>query len=269
MPTALLPTAPFFARLRARLALLGDDLRVDFDEAAATLGGVLPDVDVQHVPRRDVTERAPLVDKPITPLERLESAPGVTVSRDFREAGRGERWDRVREYDPRVYGWPRNKKRGQARGLLPWEQVSTIVLHTAGVAGLHPDRWLGVPCHVAVANDATVVLCHELNTYLWAAHAANRYSCSLEVAGNRAITEAQIPAVRAALTYMTEELRRRRPRGPDGETLPVYVAPHRFSHRSRAKDCDTAIWEAVGEWGMRELGLRLGPVVGSGRPLPF
>ena len=234
---------------------------VELDERAAVSAGQLDGVDLLDVGRPDPDERRT--------LELLYATPGVVVSRDFRDAGSGARWDRVRDYDTSVYGWPRNKQRGQARGARPWEQISTIVLHTAGVKGLGPDRWLGVPCHAAVADDASIVLCHELNSYLWAAHAANRYSCSLEIAGKRTITDAQIPAARALLRYMVEELRRNRPVGPDGLPLPVYIAPHRFSHSSRGKDCDVAIWESVGAWGMKDLGLLLGPVVGSGRPLPF
>jgi len=182
------------------------------------------------------------------------------VSRDFRDQAA---WPRARNYDPAIYGYPRNKGRGRPRGRLPWAKVTTIVLHTAGVPkGMHADRWLGVPCHVAVADDATVVLCHDLNTYLHAAHAANRFSCSLEVAGDCTITDEQVPAARAALRYMATELRARRPG-------PVYVIPHRFAHSSRVRDCGPAIWAAVAEWGLAELELLLGPVVGSGRPLPW
>ena len=248
--------------LRAQFALFSRDLRVSVAEGRAALAGKLEGVDLTDVGRRDFSE-------PQTALERLRGTPGVVVSRDYRDAGRGGRWDRVREYNPAIHGWPKNKERGQARGVLPWAQVSTIVLHTAGVEGMGPGRWLGVPCHAAVASDASIVLCHELNSYLWAAHAANRYSCSIEIAGKRTITDEQISAARALLRYTVEELRARRPLGPDGDMLPLHVAPHRFSHRSRGKDCDVAIWESIGVWGMRELGLDLGPVVGSGRPLPF
>lgn len=259
----------WIAQLKARVALLASDLRVDVDEAAAVIAGACEGVDLSCVGTRDEAERVVAVAEPVTPLERLEATPGVIVSRDFREAGKGARWDRVREYDPKVHGWPKNKERGQARGVLPWEKVSTIVLHTAGVNGLHPDRWLGVPCHAAVANDATVVLCHELNAYLWAAHTANKFSVSIEIAGDRTITDAQIPAARALLRYVVEELRRRRPLDENGEPLPLYVAPHRFYHRSRVKDCDGPIWTQIGAWGMDELDLQLGPVLGTGKPLPF
>ena len=217
--------------------------------------------------------------KPGSPLSRLRSV--AAISRDFRDAGKGGEFDRLAKYSSKVYGGNGDKSRAQSRGVLEWRNVSTIVLHTAGIAEprhtdptsdtivMRPDRWLGVPCHNAVAADDTIVLCHELNAYLWAAHAANRYSCSMEIAGNGTITEKQIVAARALLTYNVDELRTRRPRGADGQVLPVYIAPHRFSHRSRSRDCGAAIWEAVGEWGIRELGLLLGPVVGSGKPLPW
>lgn len=233
---------------KAQLAAIGE--RVEPNEIAALDGS--DDVDTERVPVRD--------DAVDTALDHLRES--TIVSRDFREAGRGALWDRVRVYNPAVYGYPKNKQRGQARGVIAWEKITTIVLHTSGVNGLHPDRWLGVPTHVAIANDATVVLCHELNAYLWASHAANRYSCSLEIAGNQTITDAQVDSGRAALRYMVEELRARR-------VGPVYVAPHRFSHKSRPNDCGPAIWEKLGEWSMDALELQLGPVVGSGRPLPW
>jgi hypothetical protein len=238
-------------RCQSLLAALGE--HVDASEVADVLAGT-SEVDTEHVPV--------VAAVPTSAIEQLRSTSGVVVSRDFRAAGRGQKFDRVREYDPKVHGYPRNKQRGQARGVLKWESIATIVIHTAGVSGMHPDRWLGVPTHVAVANDASVVLCHELNAYLWAAHAANRYSCSLEIAGNKTISEAQVVSGRAALRYMVNELRSRRPG-------PVHVAPHRFSHKSRAQDCGAEIWAALGEWAMQMLGCELGPVVGSGQGLPF
>jgi len=216
----------------------------------------------------DMPDREGLSGLPRAPLEQLES--DATVSRDFRNY---ELWPRDATYTTARYGWPKNKKRGRSHGTIPWERITTIVIHTAGVnepprmrgnkpSGMHPDRWLGVPCHTAVANDGTIVLCHPLNAYLYAAHAANRYSCSLEIAGNQTITEYQVPAARAALRYMAAELRRHRPG-------PVKVIPHRFSHLSRVDDPGEEIWQLVGEWGQRELGLVIGDVVGSGRPLPW
>lgn len=242
----------WLSRLLARYATLVDE-RVEIAEASQAHEGALADVDLTSVPAPEPKG---------TPLERLER--DALVSRDFRAAGKGEEWDRVRDYDTRIYGWPRNKKRGQARGTRQWDAIDTIVLHTAGVNGLHPDRWLGVPCHAAVANDATVVLCHDLRAYLWAAHAANRYSVSVEIAGNQTITPAQVRSARSLVRYMAEELRAQR-----GSGRPLYIIPHRFSHRSRVNDCGELIWRHIGEWAIDELGLELGEVVGSGRGLPW
>lgn len=231
--------------------------RVDWDEVKAALENRLEGVDTSENAPDDPSERAPAVPAPVTPLERLEAS--VTVSRDFRDL---QKWDRTKKYDWRKYGWPADKSRGQSRGTRPWEQITTIVLHTAGVEGMGPDRWLGVPSHAAVADDATAVLQHRMPAYLWAAHAANRYSVSLEISGNRTITPEQIPVARALVRYFYEE----RQRHVEGQ---MYIAPHMFSHRSRVNDCDVQIWREVGEWAMDELSLELGPVVGSGSGMPF
>ena len=247
--------------------------RADWSEIVATLKGELEDVDqtrngdvendIEYVevpepawPFKSVTLGGPVAG---SALDTLIATPGVVVSRDFRDL---TKWDRLDEYPWRQYGWPSSKARAQSRGRVEWENLTTIVVHTAGATNLHPDRWLGVPSHCAVADDATAVLQHFLNTYLWAAHAANRYSASLEVAGNGGITDEQVPVARALVRYMYET-RQEHVEGP------MYIAPHRFSHSSRGKDCDWDIWDAVCVWAMDELGLKLGPVVGSGKPLPF
>lgn len=252
--------APFTAFVRARMLLLADrHLRVDLDEAAAVVAGMLDGADLEHVGEADPDERDESTPEPVTPLERLIATPGVIVSRDFRAAGKGAEWDRVRKYDGRVYGYPTDKSRGQARGVLDWDQIDLLGLHTAGTNGLHPDRWLGVPCHNAVANDATIVLCHRLNAYLWSIHAANRRAVSMEVAGNQTITPAQAVAARALARYNVETLREKRSPDKDGGPRPIYVAPHRMFHRSRGVDTNAAIWREVGEFCIDELGCKLAP----------
>lgn len=232
--------------------------RVDWREFLDTIEERLEDVD-QKINGDEPADVDDSTQKPVTPYERLIATPGVVVSRDFRDV---KKWDRTKTYDWRKYGWPGDKSRGQSRGKLPWDKITTIVLHTADANGMHPDRWLGVPSHCAVADDSTAVLQHRLDAYLWAAHALNRFSMSLEIAGKGAITDAQIPVARALVRFMYET----RQSHHEGQ---MYIAPHRFGHRSRVRDCDSAIWNAVGVWAMDELGLELGPVVGSGKPLPF
>lgn len=231
--------------------------RVEAAEQAAVASGVLDGVDLLGRAVAELTERVPTIAEPVTPLEVLEARVGI--ARDYRDL---ELWDRTRKYDTRKHGWPADKSRGQSRGVREWASITTIVLHTAGVRGMHTDRWLGVPTHAAVADGGEVVLCHHLLAYLWAAHSANRYSMSLEVGGNRTLTDDQVEPARELVRYMVDERRRHH----DG---PLFIGPHRFFHKSRGVDCDAPIWGAVGEWAIRELDLELAPIDGSGRPLPF
>lgn len=255
-----------YATLRDWAARLGVHDRVEPLEAEAAERNAIVDIDTRRNAMREVAERDFSTPAPVTPLERLESAPGVVVSRDFRAAGKGAKWDRVREYPARPHGYPLNKKRGQSRGVRRWESIDTIMLHTAAVK-LGPDRWLGVPCHGAIASDASVVLCHHADAYLWHGHAANRYSIGIEISGARTIEPPQVEPARALVRYYVELLREHHEaEGVGGK--PIKIIPHRHSHSSRGVDCDAAIWRAVGEWAIDTLDLELGPVVGSGRPIP-
>jgi hypothetical protein len=237
-------------QLTAGLAERLAEERVTEAERLAVEAGALPGIDLSAGPE---------LGHDGNPLARLHAA--TTVSRDFRTSGKGQAWDRVKVYPAKPYGYPRNKQRGQSRGVREWSSIDKVVLHTAGVDGLHPDRWLGVPTHGAVADDATVVLCHELTAYLYAAHELNRRSVSIEVAGNRTISAEQVEPGRALIRYYVEQLREHHDR-------PLYLSPHRHGHSSRGNDCDAAIWRELGEWAIDTLGLQLGEPVGSGRPIP-
>lgn len=232
------------------------DGRIDPDELLALLRGELPGVDPTRLPEPDL-----VLDPDDQPIDALLPY----VVRDFREAGKGKAFDRCREYDPKIYGYPVDKSRGQALGARGWLGIDTIVIHTAA-AKLHADRWLGVPCHLAVDDRGGVVLCHDLRSYLAAAHKANSYSVSLEVSGTREILPEQVEPARAAVRYVVEELTQRRFEA--GVDTPIKIIPHRHSHWSRVNDCDRGIWQAVGEWSIRELGCVLGDVVGTGKRIP-
>lgn len=237
--------------------------RIDPDELDRLLADEIEGVDSTRSPVRDLTELDDSTPGPTTPLERLLAE--VPIARDFREAGAGRTWDRAKRYNPKVYGHPPVKIRGASQGTRDIELVDTIVLHTAGVS-LHVDRALGVPCHALVAGDGQLVLCHELPAYLAAAHRANSYSVSLEISGVRTIGAHQIPAARAWTRYAAEELRRRHARA--GVRRQIKVIPHYCATDKRPVDCDPEIWRAVGEWSIDELGLVVGDVVGTGRPIP-
>ena len=160
-----------------------------------------------------------------------------------------------------IWGWfggGKNKpSRGKAHGKLKWEKCSTTVLHTMDVeAG--PARCVGMPVQDCIAEDGTIVLCHSIVARCYAAHDANAFSDSLEVSGKRGmIREHQVGTARALFKYVIASKRRHTDRQ-------LYVIPHALSHWSRVGDCALPIWDVLGEWGISELGLKLGPVVGSG-----
>lgn len=247
------------ARFKATLARE----RVSPEDLDGLADGYIPGVDRYHNPLPEI-ERDPSTPAPTTPLERLEAALaacGSSVSFDFRDAGEGRPWDRDKVYPWREYGWPGNKSRAATKGTRRWSRVDTICLHTAGTKGMGPKRWLGVPCHNAVADDATVVLCHRSLALLWAAHDLNRRSISMEIAGDRDIAEALIEPSRALLRYNVEDARAHREPG-----APIYLSPHTHGHYSRMEDCGKWIWREVGEWGLDTLGLQVGKPIGRGRP---
>lgn len=247
------------AQMRATIA----GLRVDADELAAVVDGQLDGVDLEHNPERDELERDPSTPVAVTPYEIL-LATGM-IGRDFREAGKGARWDRVKKYPTNIHGHPADKSRGQSRGVRPWSQIDSIGLHTAGTKGLHEDRWLGVPCHLAIAENGKIVLCHRNDAYLFAIHALNRRTINIEVAGNRTIGEHMVAPAREAVRYAVADIRQHRKPGDD---RPIYMSPHVLGHRSRINDCDIYIWREVGEWALDTLGLEVGKPMGTGRPVP-
>lgn len=191
-----------------------------------------------------------------TPLERLEA--DVEIGADFRDYGD---WKRDEKYPGKEFGWPTNKKRGRSRGSRPWEKMTAILLHTTGCGGMHRKRFLGVPAHMGVCTEATAVLMHPLNAYLYHAHTANKFSMGIEIAGESDITDAQIITARAVVRYCYEE-RQRMHEGP------MVIMGHRMSHSSRSNDPGAKIWKEVGVWAMDTLQIKMGPVVGSGKTIP-
>lgn len=175
--------------------------------------------------------------------------------------------DRLIHYNRDDWGWFRGgtskrniPKRGRARGVLPWKNRTAIMLHTCAV-DMRAPRFLGCPCHDGISQDGAIVLCHPHNAYLHHGHSANRFSIGVEISGTRTITDKQIKAARILLSYIVDE----RQEHHEGQ---MAICGHRQSHRSRVNDPDAQIWRELGVWAIDVLGLKLGPVVGSGRPIP-
>jgi len=216
---------------------------------------------------------------PSDPAPDPESAPGLPtyaehrLQESARELGvviydfRG--MNRLEHYPTKIWGYFRDKtrgknipKRGRARGRLPWEKRTAIMLHRTDVEEMGPHRFLGTPCHGAVANDASIVLCHPNDALVYHGHAANRFSVGIELSdSDGALTEKQVAASLILVRYVHEDLMAHRDRD-------VVMMAHRQSRDDRTGDPGGKIFRQVGVPAMNELGMRLGPVVGSGTELP-
>ena len=205
------------------------------------------------------------VPAPETAIEVLEAKVKELGSEiiDFRDLSK---WPRDATYD-KSYGYPRNKSRALPVGRRDIKKCTTICLHIPGVE-LHHKRWLGVPVHGAVSSGTGIdfgipkmVLCHYIEQYMAHGHSYNSFSEGLEVGG---FEDIHIELARAYVLYFQQ--RRRDALGPEAK---CYIGTHRMAHKSRPVDCGERIWEAVGQWAIDNHGFLLGPVVGSGRPLPF
>jgi len=215
-----------------------------------------------HLRLKDVRTPVPQPETPIEKLEARVSELGSSIV-DYRDLSE---WPRDQKYD-KSYGYPLKKTRALPVGRRPIEQVTTLCLHIPGVE-LHHKRWLGVPVHGAVSSGKLadmgvpmVVLCHYIEQYMSHGHAYNKFSEGFEVGG---FEEIHIELARAYVLYFKD-----RREAALGEGCKCYIGTHRFAHKSRPVDCGQRIWDAVGQWAIEEHGFLLGPVVSSGRPLPF
>ena len=127
------------------------------------------------------------------------------------------------------------------------------------------NRGLGIPCHLYIPRDKAIVLCHQLTRLVAHGHRGNSYCVGCEISGvSDWDIETQVPRVRQVLRYFQDC---RNTYVEDG--TPCYVCAHRQSHKSRPNDPGSKIWRDCGEWAIEELGFKLGPVVGSGIPIPL
>ena len=177
--------------------------------------------------------------------------------------------DRLKHYPTKPWGWFRDKdpkrnipKRGRARGRRKWNNCTAIMLHRTAVEWMGPHRFLGTPCHGAVSDDASIVLCHPNDALVFHGHRANSFSVGIELSdANGSLTEAQVASALVLVRYTYEDLLAHRDRD-------VVMMAHRQSRKSRTGDPGGEISRQVGVPAMNELGMRLGPVVGSGTDLP-
>jgi len=177
---------------------------------------------------------------------------------------------RTVHYDPKKWGWFRDDspkrnipKRGRARGRLPWEKRTALMLHQTACR-MGPHRFLGTPCHCGVADDGTIVLCHPSDAYVWHGDTANRFAVGLEISTpDGQITDLQAAAARLLARYCIEDIREHR-----GPIASIVVMGHCQSQGRKPNDPGPYIWQRVAIPVMDRFSLDVGPVVGNGIRIP-
>jgi hypothetical protein len=168
-----------------------------------------------------------------------------------------------------------------------WQDITGITLHqTATVIGDHLGRWPNVPIHLGVTRIGVAWLLNGLDWVTYHGNSFNSHDVGIEIDGhfsgiegqpkthwnpaslpNRApLTplEVQLQTARNVVRWVCEEVERH-----GGKVL--YIHAHRQSSASRQSDPGSKVWQEVGLWAQRELGLSdggPGHVVDSGLPIP-
>ena len=166
-----------------------------------------------------------------------------------------------------------------------WSQITAIVLHqTACQLGEDPKRWFGVPVHVGVTRQGQVLYLNEFTWNLPHANGFNSRSVGIEIDGTYEGIEGDIstwwpsPGYKSPMKPTQELLASAREAvrwicsmtAKNGGKI-THILSHRQSSADRASDPGSRIWQEVGLWAQRELGLSDGGdsfTVGEGRPIP-
>lgn len=192
--------------------------------------------------------------------------------------------DRVAEGEAAMSA--REKRTGKtiSRGPRDMGLVDGVVLHQMSFQrGNDPANYFGVTAHYIILPNGQIVHLHDEDEYLNAANNFNRYTISIEFAGNFPntkgnwwngdkfgrdnLSQEQIAAGR----YLIDYLRQRFPQ--IGSPGLAYVYAHRQSDDQKGNDPGPDIWYHVGEWALAR-GLEESPTgdpdfaVGDGRPIP-
>jgi hypothetical protein len=172
----------------------------------------------------------------------------------------------------------------------PWSSITGITLHqTACLLGENPPRWYSVPAHVGVTRRGRILYLHSLSLNVPHGNGLNARTVGVEIDGTfegvegdrktwwpspgykgpMTPTPEQLEASRDAVRWIVEEVARH-----GGRVR--FIHAHRQSSASRESDPGSRIWQEVGVWAQRELGLSDGGPgfvvakggVAQGSPIP-
>ncbi len=88
--------------------------------------------------------------------------------------------DHPRSKDFITAGGRRLNGRGRARGTRKIENVTAVMYHQTASVWVDDERWLNVPAHAGVGDDA-VYLLHDMQAYMYHGHGANKFAVGIEV----------------------------------------------------------------------------------------
>jgi hypothetical protein len=211
-------------------------------------------------------------------LARFVIGKAVLLKRASTQVAAGVDWHDISDAHP-----------GKAnRGIRPWRNIDAIVLHQTGIFMNNTlNRWKGLRAHIGILSlpRPTVVQVYPLNVYLHHANEVNNRSIGFEFNGcfegidgdiktawrggykanPDVCTQQQIDAGRAAIQKVCAEVKLR-----GGEIK--YCYGHRQFNDKRRNDPGSLVWQQVGMWAIKALGLSDGGPgfqgAKSGRPIP-
>lgn len=166
-----------------------------------------------------------------------------------------------------------------------WAETTAIVLHqTACVLGESAERWFSVPIHVGITRLGKVLYLNEFTWNLPHANGFNARSVGIEIDGTfegvdgdrstwwpspgykdpMRVTPEQIASTKDAIRWICSVV------ANNGGKI-THILSHRQSSKDRVSDPGSRVWQEIGLWAQKELGLSDGGdsfTVGEGRPIP-
>lgn len=151
-----------------------------------------------------------------------------------------------------------------------YTSITSIVLHqTACTLGEKPERWHSVPIHFGVTKSGVILYLNDMTLNVPHGNGFNGRSVGIEIDGAYAgiegdhstfwrpagstakpdvASDAQLGAARVTVRHICEEVARH------GGRI-QYIFAHRQSSKDRQSDPGSRIWQEVGLWAQKELGL--------------
>jgi len=176
------------------------------------------------------------------------------------------------------------------KGSRAWKDITGITLHQTGIMMSNkPERFKNVPAHFAVIRERPfhgVVQMHDMRSIVWHGNAFNKPDVGIEIngcfagiegdprtawkggfAGNPgpdSITDQQIHDTRLLVTHIYNTVY------DEGGRL-RHIHAHRQTNGMKLSDPGSKVWQEVGMWAQRELGLTDGGpgyTLREGAPIP-